>query len=192
MASDFAPYVSASGVGHPPLHVFTKVFDPTSLKLFGARKRLFKAQIYIGASPTQEISTCVRGVPCNKLYYTKWAKNMNRRFGTHHPQFVETFENIYAVGISSYLQQCFKSEQRDLTLDSEDVTIDGSLFTLDTEAVTGEGSLFTLDTEHPLFMCTLGHDDGQVQSVHEIRVKLWSVRDDNKTGWVHVEKIREL
>lgn len=191
MADDFAPYVSVTGVGHPPLHVFTKVFELETLKFFGARKRLFKAQIYISASPTQEISTCVRGVPCNKLYFTKWAQNMKRRFGTEYPHFVETFENIYAVGISSYLEECFKSEKRDLTLEPEDVTGQGSLFTLDTEAVTGDGSLFALDTEHQLFMRTLGHEDGQAEQVYQIRVKLLAVREDNKTGWLHVEKIRE-
>lgn len=192
MASDFAPYVSASGVGHPPLYIFTKVFDPNVLKLFGTRKRLFKSQIYIGESSTQEISTCVRGVPCERLRCTKWAHNMNRRFGADHPFFVETFENIYAVAISSYLQKCFESEKHDPTLESDDEIGDGSAFTLDTEAVTGDGSLFTIDTEQPLFMRTLGHEDGLAEQVYQIRVKLLSVRHDNKTGWLHVEKIREL
>lgn len=174
MAHEFVPFVSASGVGHPRL----SLFGSATQNLFGARKRAFKAQVYISQSPITNLSSCVRALPCSVLQRTKWAHGLQGRFGGTDAQFFENFDNTYAVAISSDLEKSFKQEKIEPTLDFE--------------AVTGDGSLCIFDSHQPLFMHTNHSEHGDAPSVYEIRAFLLSARNDNKTGWLQIETIREL
>jgi hypothetical protein len=174
MAHEFVPFVSASGVGHPRL----SLFGSATQTLFGARKRAFKAQVYICQSPNADLSSCVRALPCSVLQPTRWAHGLQRRFGGTDARFFENFDNTYAVAISSELERGFKREKFEPTLDFE--------------AITGDGSLCIFDTNQPLFMYTNHADDGDAPSVYHIQAFLLSVRKDNKTGWLQIETIREL
>ena len=174
MAHEFVPFVSASGVGHPRL----SLFGSATQTLFGARKRAFKAQVYISQSPMTNPSSCARALPCSVLQPTKWAQGLQRRFGDTDARFFENFDNTYAVAISSDLEKSFKREKFEPTLDFD--------------ALTGDGSLCIFDTNQPLFMYTRHSEDDDTPSVYEIRAFLLSVRKDNKTGWLQIETIREL
>lgn len=174
MSRLFTPHVSATGVGHPRLSLFASGVETESY----ARKRALKGQIYISEHPDDAIENCVRGIHCDSLRRTTWAAGIHKRFGHTEPLFVESFQDTYAVAISASLEHSFKNADADANLTFE--------------TVTGAGSLFTLEGGGPFFMLTMDATATRINSVSEIQVHILSVREDNKTAWLQIKKIKEI